>query len=672
MNAMNTTKTTRNTWRALRIAPATLLLSACVIPIGGAQVGDVRVTWSFDGSQRCSAAGVDEVSVQLIEKGKEGDKDASAFGLAADCIAGSLVLPDVVVGTYTMTVTGIGEVAVYNNGEGTDVEVVPGDLTDVAAQLALANGEVVSRIEFRYRFDGEGSCSAAGVDAINAQVIDGEGTPIAGSNTPCITGLVAVEGISTRGERTLEIEAVDADGNIRFRGSKDLQNLQPGETLPLGVIDLEPASSDVTVRFTFDGETSCAEAGVDNIDAQLLDDEGRIVQGQNIDCVAGTMLFTDVPVGTYELRVDASDANNQVLYTQTEPALAVNAAVVDLGVINLEALAATVSVVFRLPDNLSCAEAGVDAVDIQIIDQDNNVTGTNVPCINGDSGDLLGPAPGQVAVRVQALSGVDVAFDGSIDGRRIGAGRNVIEVDLQAVSTTLELSWDFVTVDVRDVQLLQTPLTDTTTFCATADVDTINVRVSQNSRLVEAVTVDCLAGRVELPGLPTGNLQVELEGTRQQEGDSIYFGRDEDPVPCQVDDETCEAIGGECSADGICTDHPGDNDDIVATGARTSANVRLSPSLPFARVVWTGDCGVTQSATVDVQIQAGGVSTGINLPCANGNALIALPPGSESSPVTMALRGVDGQGLPVGRRDAINDVTVVDGINTFRFEGPLL
>jgi hypothetical protein len=640
-----------------RLALLLCAMPACVIPLGGAEVGDLRVTWSFNGSQRCSAAGVDEVSVQLIERGKEGKTDGSAFGLAADCIAGSLVLPDVIAGNYTMTVTGVGDVALYNNGAGVDVEVEAGTLTDVAAQLALVNGEVVSRVEFRYRFDGDGSCSAAGVDAINAQVIDSEGTPIAGSATPCLDGLAGVDGISTKGERTLYIEAVDVDGNVRFSGEKTLQNLQAGETLPLGVIDLEPASADVTVRFTFDGESICALAGVDTIDTQLLDDEGQVVQGQTIDCVAGVVVFTDVPVGVYTLHADGNDENNQVQYTRDFDDVAVEVANVDLGVVNLEALSSTVRVTFRLPDGLSCAEALVDAVDIQIIDEDDNVTGINVPCINGDSGDLVGPAPGQVTVRVQALSGQEVAFDGLLEGVRIGAGNNVVEVELEPVSTTLALSWDFATVNVANVVTSPDPQIARTVFCAEADVDTINVRVSLGNRLVEAVTVDCVAGRIELPGLPIGNLQVELEGTRQQEGDSIFFGRDDD------DGDRAQGI--------IPDDDLVDNDNIVATTARTSANVRLSPRLPFARVVWAGDCGVTGSASVDIQINAGGVNTGVNVPCANGNAVLALPFGSEASPVSIALRGVDGQGVARPERDAIEDVTVRPGINTFRFLGPL-
>jgi hypothetical protein len=141
--------------------------SGCVIPIGGAEVGDVRVTWSFDGSQRCTEVGVDNVTVQLIEKGKEG-AGGLAFGQTGACIEGSMVLPDVVAGNYTMTVVGDGDVAVFSNGKGIDVEVKPNQETPIDAALSLANGEVVSKIEFQYLFPGALNCSAAGVATITA------------------------------------------------------------------------------------------------------------------------------------------------------------------------------------------------------------------------------------------------------------------------------------------------------------------------------------------------------------------------------------------------------------------------------------------------------------------------------------------------------------------------
>jgi hypothetical protein len=680
--------------RVLRFALPVALLPACIIPIGGAEVGDVRVTWSFEGSQRCADVGVEQVSIQLIKKGAEGVDKANAFGLAADCIAGSLEIPDVDAGDYVLTANGVGDVAIFNNDDGEEVTVVPGGLNDFSAPMKLANGDVVSRVEFRTSFAGEALCSTAGVATINAQVIDDAGDgpiAIAGVNVPCVDGIVGIDGVKSKGEHRLEIEGLDADGNVRFKGDTDLRNLEPGATKFIGTVDLAPATADVTVRFAFDGVIFCAVAGVDNIDAQLIDQEGRIEQGQNIDCILGNIVFADVPVGIYDLHVDAVDGDGAVQYATDQRDIEVGTVDVDLGVVDLAALASTVRVRFRLPDDLTCAQAGIETVDIQIIDEDGGVTGTNVPCINGDSGDLIGPRPGAVDIRVQGLSDGIVSFDGGEEAVQIGSGANFLEVELVAVTTTLELSWSFATVNVNNVVETPTPIAALSTRCVDADVDTVNIRILQGRRLITAVAADCDAGRVDIPGVPIGDVDVEIEGSRDDEGDSIFFGRDDDDgddVPGIGDN--ADVIGGVtvCSADSDCSVTAGQRcgDDNLCTGggARTSANIVLSPSLVFLRAVWSGDCGVTGSASVDINVLANNLSTGLNVPCANGNVLIALPPGSEDAPVTVALTGVDGQGVP--RRDLNNandpgdDVTltevvrdfgVVPGINTVRLDGPL-
>lgn len=680
--------------RVLRFALPALLLPACVIPIGGAEVGDVRVTWSFEGSQRCADVGVEQVSVQLIKKGQEGVEEANAFGLAADCIAGSLEIPDVDAGDYVLTATGVGDVAIFNNDDGVEVTVVPGGLNDFTAPMKLANGDVVSRVEFRTSFAGEALCSIAGVATVNAQVIDDAGDgpiAIAGVNAPCVDGIVGIDGVKSKGEHRLEIEGLDADGNVRFKGDTELRNLEPGATKFIGTVDLAPATADVTVRFSFDSVVFCAVAGVDNIDAQLVDADGRVEQGQNIDCVLGSIEFADVPVGVYDLHVDGVDGNDVVLYSADVRDIEVGTVDVDLGVVDLQALSSTVRVRFRLPDDLTCAQAGIETIDVQVVDEDGNVTGANVPCINGDSGELVGPTPGAVDIRAQGLSGGIVTFDGRSEGVQIAGGDNFIDVELEAVTTTLELSWSFATVNVNNVIEAPTPLAALSTRCVDADVDTVNIRVLQGRRLITAVAADCDAGRVDVPGVPIGDIDVEIEGTRDDEGDSIFFGRDDDDgddVPtigdnadviggrtvCTVDSDCSVAGGQTCGDDGLCT----------GGGARTSANIVLSPSLAFLRAVWSGDCGVTGSASVDINVLANNLSTGINVPCANGNVLIALPQGSEDAPVTVALTGIDGQGVP--RRDVNDandpgddvtltevrrDFAVVPGINTVRLDGPL-
>jgi hypothetical protein len=643
--------------KRLILALPAIALAGCVIPIGGAEVGDLRVTWSFDGSQVCEKVGVDNVTIQLIEKGQEGKDGAKAFGQTAECIAGSMIIENVVAGTYVMTAVGTGEVAVFDNGEGVTLEVVPNTLSEASAPLALANGEVVSRIEFQYNFAGEALCSAADVATINAQVIDDNGVAIAGSNTDCIAGLAVVEGIRV-GDPTLKVEGADGDGNVRFVAEKALLGLQPGETLRLDPLTLTPALVDVAVAFTFDDQ-SCGEAGVDNVDVQLLDDVGVVAAAQNVQCIDGRATFTDMPVGAYTVRIDALDGNDEVLFSAEDVALVLDgvddddtdALAGDDISVELVARLATVTIPFVFPaaqasdTPQSCAEVGVQNVDIQIIDADGNVTGTNVACIAGDSGPLT-VAPGRATIRIDAIAGDDVTF--AFNGERtVETGDNVLAaIPLETRRSTFVASWDFTIVRHNingggDVEPAPT------TSCVEADVDTVIVRVFRAGVLEIATTVDCDEGRVEIPGLAVGQVRLEIEGIREQEGDTPFSFKQQNFV--------------------------------IEEAARTEAEFHLLPARAFALIIWTGDCGNVGATTVDLQIDANGIPAGINLPCAQGSATLALPVNAESSAVSIALRGVQGQGEPVGAAPEVitsglpgTPTAVVPGLNVFRFAGPAI
>jgi hypothetical protein len=616
-------------------------LGSCVIPIGGAEVGDLRVTWSFEGSQRCSQVGVEEVTVQLIEKGKEG-QGALAFGRTAPCVEGSMVLLDVVAGTYVMTVTGEGEVAVFNNGAGVDVVVAPNDETAVDAPLDLANGEVVARIEFNFRFPGGASCNEAGVTTINAQVIDENGIGIAGSATECLAGLAVVEGIRI-GEHSLRVEAIDGDGNARFVGVRRLTGLQPGETLRIDPVALDARLSAVSVRYTFGGIRSCAQAGVTTVDAQLVDSDGAVVDGQNVACIAGRIDFANIPVGNYSLYLDGLDGNGAVQFTADVDDIVIAAAAEDLGIINLVPLSSTVVVRLALPTGETCATLGVANIDVRIVDANGGTTGQAVACVAGEAV-LPGPAPGNATIFAEGVSGEDVVIAGT-RAAILTAGRNApITVTLAPTRTRLEVGWNFNLVNDPNVQVAGDTIERVSSSCVEADVDTVLVRVlrgvGQGATLLEAVEVGCSLGRVEIPGIPIqgGNVRVELEGLRQQEGDSIFLA---------------------------------EVNNVAVNAVRTRVAATLQPSVVFARVIWTGDCGVAGANTVDIQVSANGVSEGINIACATGNTLVALPPGTEDSLVSISLRGVDGQGVPRPQRQTIDSVVVVPGIVTFRFTGPV-
>jgi hypothetical protein len=635
---------------AFRLLPLCLLplcVSACVVPIGGAEVGDLRVTWSFDGSQRCAEVGVDNVIVQLIEEGKEGE-GARAFGLTAECITGSMVIPDVVAGKYTMTAVGEGEVAVFNNGRGAVVEVIANDEAEVEAPLKLANGEVVSRIEFQYRFEDEALCSVAGVTTIRAQVIDENGIGIAGSDTDCVAGLAAVEGIRI-GSHTLLVEALDGDGNTLFVSPperRSLTGLQAGETLRLDPLNLTAAVVDATVRYTFGGVRFCAQAGVANVEAQLIDSAtDDVIDGQNIDCVTGRIEFLNVPAGTYDLHLDGVDENGEVQFTKDVRDIAFAGATKDLGVIDLVALSSQVEVRFSLPDNESCASLGITNVDVRIRAQNGASTGATALCIEGQV-TLAGPAPGAATISIEAQVGLDIVLTASRQ-LNLAPGENVVPLALTPIRTVLDASWSFKLVEVNDVavvvDLLDTRTTETrTTSCRDVGVDNVLVTVSRGNTLLDAVVTTCDERRVEIPALPLagGSVTVKYEGLRELEGDSIF--------------EVTRTV--------------------ILGGPRTTDIAELVPSIVFARVVWNGDCGAASAATVDVQVKANGVTeAGINVACAQGTTVIAMPRGTERSTVDISLRGVDGQGAPRPDAETVSadaDNPVVPGINTFRFGGP--
>ncbi len=669
---------------ALAMALAPLALAGCIIPVGGAVVGDLRVTWSFGGVQRCAEVGVENVVIQLIEKGLEGKGGAKAFGQTAECIAGSMVIPDVVAGTYVMTAVGTGEVAVFDNGEGVIIEVLPNTLTEASAPLALANGEVVSRIEFQYNFGGEAVCSAAGVTNVLAQVIDDNGVAIAGSNTDCITGLATVEGIRV-GEHTLKVEAVDAEGTVRYATAKALLGLQAGETLRLDPLSLNAAIVDVTVNFNFDGQ-SCAEAGVDNVAVQLTvfdngegndperpntnlaDDRNLVVAAQNVPCIDGRATFTSMPVGDYQVNIDGIDGNGEVLFNAIALPLVLDGVdenpndrlAIDDVDITLTAKRSTVTIPFRLAGG-TCAELGVQNVDIQVT-QNGQTIGTTVACVAGNSGPLI-VAEGAAVIRIDALIGDEVSFQVSSDDASIAvpAGESIADVVvLEPVRTTLAVSWDFtlITNSITGVATRSPP----TSSCTEAGVDTVVVRVFIDGVLEVAEAVDCDAGTVDIPGIPSGpdaRVKVEIDGIREQEGE----------VPFKINAADPRVPG------------------FAISGPRMVQRFTLEPQLAELLIVWRGVCGDVGAATVDIQITAelsggiGGINSGINVPCAQGSQTVVLPRSSVGSILEVSLRGVGGQGEPVGIRDVFPAPPPEDpepvfvapaGVTTIAFLGPRL
>ena len=131
----------------------------CILNLGGGSVADVRVTWSFAGVQRCAGVGIEEVTIQLVDKEDEGDPNVPAFGIAAPCVQGSALIAGVVAGEYRVVVTANGPAAAWDNGGGADVTVSAGPGNAVAAGLVASAGNGTIPLPF---LDGR-RCGEAGV-----------------------------------------------------------------------------------------------------------------------------------------------------------------------------------------------------------------------------------------------------------------------------------------------------------------------------------------------------------------------------------------------------------------------------------------------------------------------------------------------------------------------------
>ena len=83
---------------------ASVGLAGCLVPLGGGEVGELRVGWTFGEDDSCAAVGVETVSVQVASSDGAG-------GVEADCLTGAVVVPDLPAGSYDIFLDAQGLVA---------------------------------------------------------------------------------------------------------------------------------------------------------------------------------------------------------------------------------------------------------------------------------------------------------------------------------------------------------------------------------------------------------------------------------------------------------------------------------------------------------------------------------------------------------------------------------
>ncbi len=174
---------------------------------------------------------------------------------------------------------------------------------------------------------------------------------------------------------------------------------------------------DLSFDWSFNGEPSCDQAGVDEVDLTVLQDGEVVLVIEREPCVGGGLTITDLREGVYEVAIDAFSRDSIPLYAGSFSARVIGgedtyAGVVDLDPVNEEPpppLTGSLGLFwgFRYPTDgnlvFDCALAGVSELDVFVTPQGAAGAGFNSTFLCEDEGVLVDNLPpGRYAVRLMA------------------------------------------------------------------------------------------------------------------------------------------------------------------------------------------------------------------------------------------------------------------------------
>lgn len=174
---------------------------------------------------------------------------------------------------------------------------------------------------------------------------------------------------------------------------------------------------DLSFDWSFDGESSCDLAGVDEVDLTLLQGGEVVLVIEREPCVGGGLTITDLREGVYEVAIDAFSRESVPLYAGSFSARVIGGEDSYAGVVELDALnqppppplngALGLFWAFLYPTNgtvtIDCARAGVQEVDVFVTPQGAAGAPYDSTFLCEDEGVLVDNLPpGRYAVRLMA------------------------------------------------------------------------------------------------------------------------------------------------------------------------------------------------------------------------------------------------------------------------------
>ena len=155
--------------------------------------------------------------------------------------------------------------------------------------------------------------------------------------------------------------------------------------------------NDLEVHWVVSGGR-CVDAGIFNVDIELLNADGELLEQNRFLCANGHALFNDVPVGIYTVYFKGLDAANNLIYSAETELVRVEENQDDEGPTRLlppaelEVIRAVFEINWVFETGHICSFEGVQTIDVAIWDQiiAQKVVGQRVDCdFDPTSQDLL-------------------------------------------------------------------------------------------------------------------------------------------------------------------------------------------------------------------------------------------------------------------------------------------
>ena len=146
----------------------------------------------------------------------------------------------------------------------------------------------------------------------------------------------------------------------------------------------EIGQNDVNIYWVVSGGR-CVDAGIYNVDIELIDADGVLYEQNRFLCANGVALFGDVPAGIYTVHIRGLDVANNEIY-EAEPALVRveedPEPVQLLPPAELEVIRAAFEINWVFASGQICSFEGVEQIDVAVWDQiiAQKVVGLRVDC----------------------------------------------------------------------------------------------------------------------------------------------------------------------------------------------------------------------------------------------------------------------------------------------------